>query len=104
MTQIQHGDVLLKQVAKLPQDAKEIPRKGNVLILAEGESTGHHHVITANPAKLWELKNDLYLEVIEPVTIIHEEHKTLPIPIGIYEIGRVKEYDYFAKMGRRVID
>ncbi len=104
MNQIQHGDVLLKKVEKLPKGVKEIAREGNALVIAKGESTGHHHMITDSPAKLWELKGELYLEVTELVTIMHEEHKALPIPPGIYEIGRVKEYDYFAEMEKRVVD
>jgi hypothetical protein len=103
-TGLQHGDVLLKRIAKLPTGLTEVQRRDGCLVIAEGEATGHHHVITATPAKLYELKGELYLEVTEPVTITHEEHKTLPIPPGIYEIGIVKEYDYFAEMERRVVD
>ena len=51
-----------------------------------------------------ELKGDLYLEVTEPVTITHDEHKSLPIPEGIYHVGTVKEYDYFKDMVRVVSD
>ncbi len=104
MKQLQHGDVLLREVAKLPKGVIEVPRKEICLILAEGEATGHHHVIIDKPATLWELKGDLYLEVTEPVTITHDEHKALPIPVGIYQIGRVMEYDYFSEMERQVRD
>jgi len=104
MKQIQHGDLLLKKVAKLPKGVVKVPRVDGLLILAEGEATGHHHTVVDKPAALWELKGNLYLEATEPVTITHEEHKALPIPIGIYRVGRVKEYDYFAKMERRVVD
>ncbi len=104
MNQIQHGDVLLKRIDKLPKGVVEVPRKEGRIVVMEGEATGHHHVITAEPATLWEIKGDLYLEVTAPVTITHEEHKELPIPKGIYQIGRVKEYDYFSEMERVVQD
>jgi len=101
--QIQHGDVLLKPVERLPKGVIQHKNNGR-LVVAEGEATGHAHVITDLGAVLWELKGDLYLEVAEIVTITHEEHKPLEIPEGIYQIGRVQEYDYFQEMARRVID
>jgi len=104
VNQIQHGDVLIKEVGELPRGAKKLPRKNGVLLIAEGEATGHNHVITAEPATLYELNGGLYMEVTAPVTITHEEHLPLEIPEGVYEIGRVKEYDYFQEMERRVID
>lgn len=51
-----------------------------------------------------ELKDELYLEVAEPVVITHDEHKAIPIPEGIYQIGRVKEHDYLLDMERQVRD
>ena len=104
MLQIQHGDVLLRGIDKLPRGATLVERKGGRLILAEGEATGHHHAVAEKAATLWEIKGELYLEALEPVTITHEEHKTLPIPAGIYQIGRVREYDYFSEMERQVRD
>jgi len=103
-TQIQHGDVLLQKVEGLPVGVKPVSRQAIGLVIAEGEATGHHHVITDKGATLWELKGDMYLEATEPVTITHDEHKPLPIPEGIYHIGRVREYDYLAEMERRVVD
>jgi len=104
MKQIQHGDVLIREIEKLPMEVQRVERQGIGLVLAEGEATGHHHVITDKGASLYELKGELYLEVTEPVTIIHDEHKPLPIPIGVYQVGRVKEYDYLREMERRVVD
>jgi hypothetical protein len=100
--QIQHGDVILQPIPKLPEGAQ--PQHAHPLIVARGEATGHNHVITEKGATIWELKGDLYLEVTEPVTITHDEHKPLSIPEGIYQIGRVREYDYFQEMERRVVD
>lgn len=102
--QIQHGDVLIKEVDAIPEGAVPIPKRNGRLILAEGEFTGHHHAIVEKGAALYELKGELYIEVTQPVIVTHEEHKPLPIPPGIYQIGRVKEYDYFQEMERRVVD
>ena len=107
MRQIQQGDVLLQQVASVPSDATRVPSDGAVVI-ARGERSGHRHVIKSDQAALWSLARDgvteLYLEVRAPVTIVHDEHRMLPIPPGIYRVGRVKEYDYFAQMERRIED
>lgn len=104
MKQLQHGDVLIQEVKELPEGCREITRDHGRLILARGEFTGHNHVITAEPATLYELKSELYLEVTEPVVITHEEHKPMTVPTGIYKIGQVLEYDYFAEMKRIVRD
>jgi len=102
--QIQHGDVLLQRVETLPKGVKIVARRNGIIIVAEGEMTGHHHVIAERGATLMELQGELYLEVTEPVTITHEEHKSLPIPEGIYRIGIVKEYDYLRDMERQIRD
>ncbi len=107
LKQIQQGDVLLQEVEIMPGDAIK-SQAGGRLVLAVGEKTGHSHTIISEKANLWTVKEDdqtvNYLEVLEPVTIVHDEHKALPIPKGIYRIGHVKEFDYFSQMERRVID
>jgi hypothetical protein len=102
--QIQQGDVLLERIAKLPVGCSVVPRQDGLLIIAKGEATGHHHVIVDKGARLLELKGELYLEVTEPAVISHDEHKPLPIPTGIYQVGRVKEHDYFQDMEHQVRD
>ena len=102
--QIQHGDVLIKEVSSIPAEAIPVPKRNGKLVIAEGEMTGHHHVIMETGAKLFNLNGELYLEVTQPVIITHDEHKPLPIPAGKYQIGRVQEYDYFQEMERKVID
>jgi hypothetical protein len=104
MFQIQHGDVLIKKVNKLPENCLRRERRGGRVIVAAGETTGHAHTILDKGCVLWELKGELYLEATDPVTITHEEHRPLAIPPGIYQIGTVKEYDYFADMERNVVD
>lgn len=106
--QIQHGDVLFRKIYRKPNGARPVPRSNGAIIVAEGEATGHHHKIADKGATMLVLersgRTDFYLEVTEPVIITHDEHKPLTIPEGIYQIGRVKEYDYFSEMERRVLD
>ncbi len=104
MEQIQQGDVCLERVNKVPVGAKKLKRahqKGT--ILAEGEATGHHHAI-ADECELYELNGVLYLENEHPVKLSHEEHHTQTIEPGIWQIGIVKEYDYFEEVTRNVAD
>jgi hypothetical protein len=103
--QIQHGDILIRRIGTLPDGCQEVSRRNGRIIVAEGELTGHHHTIVAEGCRLLQLKNELYLEVTaDQVEITHEEHKTLPIPKGVYQIGKVKEYDYIQEMERQVRD
>jgi hypothetical protein len=104
INQLQHGDVLLRRIGKLPWGIKPVQRQNGRLVVMDGEATGHKHAITENGAKLWELKGEMYLEIIAPVTIQHDEHKPLPIPPGIYQIGQVKEYDYIQYIERPILD
>ena len=36
--------------------------------------------------------------------VVHEEHGTIDLPIGAWEVGRVREYDHFAEDARVVRD
>lgn len=103
--QIQQGDVLMQEVSSLPEGARRMPNEGQVIV-ARGEATGHSHVVRSDKASLWSLTRngvtELYLEVRSPVTIVHDEHRPLTIPTGIYRVGRVKEYDYFTEIERPV--
>ena len=95
----QQGDVLIKKVSNV------MGKKLNHLTLARGETTGHHHTITEGDAELYEQNGTLYLKVMSETAILkHQEHKTLEIPQGEYEIGIVREYDHFTEEARRVQD
>ena len=95
----QQGDVLLKKVLQVKG------KRLNHLTLAVGEATGHHHTITEGEATLYEENGVLYLHVeSEKATLTHQEHKSIEIPQGDYQIGIVKEYDHFLEESRRVSD
>ena len=46
----------------------------------------------------------MYFKNEIPVEIEHQEHKTIEIPAGIWEIEKVVEYDHFLEEAREVID
>jgi hypothetical protein len=106
--QIQHGDVLIQEVDAIPQGVQPVPGSNGKIIVMAGETSGHNHIIDSSQATLWVLVKDgisqKYLKVEQPVTIYHDEHKPLRIPEGLYQIGRVQEYDYLTEMKRFVRD
>jgi hypothetical protein len=95
----QQGDVILVKVSEVKG------KKLNHLVLAQGEATGHHHTITMGDATLYEHEGTLFLRVeSDAAELTHQEHKTITLPKGNYEIKRVREYDHFAEEARKVQD
>ena len=83
-----HGDVLLIPISELPQDAKKLDRKE----LAFGEKTGHAHRIDIGD--LFETKDGkLYLRAKKLTKVSHEEHKSSPIPQGVYLVTQKRQYN-----------
>lgn len=98
--QFRHGDVLLE---KLPGDLPEGLVKGRVPILAHGEVTGHcHRIADPSAATIYSvpfdatygaLRGEAILEVTaETADLVHEEHKTIKLPRGLYRVWRQREY------------
>jgi hypothetical protein len=104
-TQLQQGDVTLKRIDAIPKGERtHIKRTARGLVLAEGEATGHAHTIEEADAELIQIGERMILKLLTQATIVHEEHKPVTLEPGIYEVGRVREYDYFQQMARRVAD
>lgn len=85
-----HGDVLLAAVPTLPLDAKPVPG----LILAHGELSGHaHRIREAGVAQLFTQVGFTYLRVTgAKATLVHEEHRAIELPTGIYRVWQQREY------------
>lgn len=100
------GDVLLVAIEAAPQNAETVKRTKRGLVLAEGEATGHAHVITDEAAELVTADEaaELYLLVhgTEAVELTHDEHATVLVPPGTYEVRRQREYQPDAI--RQVVD
>lgn len=99
MKTIRHGDVLLKE-------ASGVKSRGDIVnkhTLALGEVTGHSHVLTGAVIP-FDINEKKYIEALEALTLTHEEHSTLQIPEGTYEIIIEREYDPFKNELRRVVD
>lgn len=86
------GDVLLVPIqSSLPKDAEPISE--GFLVLAEGEATGHAHVIESIGSELLETKKgERYLTLAQETVLRHEEHAPIEIPEGAYKVIRQREY------------
>ena len=94
----QQGDILIKR-KEIPARAKKIEH----LVIAEGEATGHRHEVFGL-AKLMQLDEKVFLDVFGEAEVRHQEHESIPLPIGEYEIEIVRKYDHFEEEARRVVD
>ena len=98
----QQGDVCLKPLCSLPSGERKSISKRRCIV-AHGES-GHSHVIEQDDAELIEIGGRMLLMLEKEAVLTHEEHKPQTLAPGIWEIGRVREKDWFADMVRTVID
>jgi hypothetical protein len=87
------GDVLIQQVVKIPKDATKQKAKGRI-ILAHGEATGHHHSLDVDAADWWKRDDgSQFLHVKSGgAALEHQEHGTIALPPGKYEVRRQREY------------
>src|SRR5438045_6251756 len=98
----QQGGVLLRRLAERPDgETKTISRKR--CVLAHGES-GHSHVIEDDEAELIQIGERMILNLTRAATVQHEEHGPITLEPGIWEIGRVREFDWFSLMERQIRD
>jgi len=74
------------------------------LVLAEGEVTGHAHVIEVDEAKVDKWSSYKEFSINEERTVKHEEHKPVTIPPGEYCSDQILEYDYDREEARRISD
>ncbi|MBI3893119.1 MAG: hypothetical protein HY303_16495 [Candidatus Wallbacteria bacterium] len=91
-TMYRQGDVLIRRVDTIPEAAE----LADSSILVHGKATGHAHRLVGGD----------HLQVIDMgrvtaqfarvtagfATIVHEEHATVTLPPGSYEISRQREY------------
>jgi len=104
MKLIQQGDVILELVETLPKEAKRQKPRERGVVLADGETTGHAHVMAPMYTSLFLVGTLFYVKVEKQTTLTHEEHNHLEIPPGVYKVRQVREYDHFAEEARRVRD
>lgn len=121
VVQTQHGDVILEKT-HMTADLKAALEKAKTVrsvTLAEGEVTGHSHVLTAErfdvqlrervPAEVevFDFGAISYLYVPEDViaTVVHEEHLPVQVDHGLYiNKGVMETVDPLRNLTQRVRD
>ncbi|HEY9841183.1 MAG: hypothetical protein ACAI44_04290 [Candidatus Sericytochromatia bacterium] len=85
-----HGDVRVQQVPALPSEAEK--RMGTVL--AHGELTGHaHRIQDPLSVQFWQSGGETYFEVLaEQALLVHENHRTIALPQGVYHSWMQRAY------------
>jgi hypothetical protein len=88
------GDVLIEQIAKLPEKVKPVKRESGRVVLAHGEATGHHHSIYSSGTALMEAPSTERFLSVGPAgaALEHQEHATIKLPPGSYRVRRQREY------------
>lgn len=71
--------------------------------LAEGEVTGHAHRV-GTTAEVWGDGIERRLVAPRGTDVSHEEHKTITLPPGEYDITRQRELDPDTEEARAVAD
>lgn len=102
-----HGELVLKEIKAIPKKAKLVEVVGSKIV-AHSES-GHHHVLTTPGLRVYELDNEMYLEVQNPGQLEHQKqsvdrHQTQVIAPAKYKVIIKREFNYFEKAMRRVVD
>lgn len=105
-TQMYQGDVSLIKIDEAPKiEFKKIPAKG--VIVAEGELTGHNHLITKEreetEVEFGQDENGFYFKVANGNAVIkHQEHAPITLNPGIWFVG--KQFEYSDLEDRKVQD
>ena len=108
----QQGEVLIRQVDKLPEmDSKKVEKAPNGFIISHSES-GHHHVLLDGevmertdkvPAGM-----QIFYAILDEPTKFKQDaanpHGDYTLPKGFYEFRISREFDPFAEQIRRVAD
>lgn len=102
--QKQQGDVIFTRITEIPKSANRVKPDHRGHVLAEGEATGHAHTIEDSDAELYREGERLLALIHKTSTVKHQEHGPVMLEPGIWEIGRVREYDYLSKIERWVMD
>src|SRR3990167_6013924 len=103
------GDIGLKFITKEEFESikGEIQKHNGEFVLALGETTGHaHRLKVKEPEQMVVIKDalgNLYIQLLEPGTLTHEEHGTHVIKPSYRKLEHEREHDYFSLETRNVI-
>ena len=95
---IRQGDILFKE------STDKVDGEGlKKLVIAEGEITGHHHILVAEAGS--KIVGDrTKFTVLGKAKLIHPEHDTINFTSGTYIVSTEREYDYIDQQLKAVQD
>lgn len=104
---IRHGDIMLRPIEA--PSAETLDQKlsthwiaGSMIVLAEGERTGHSHALHGAGLRMARIvyQPNPILDVPAGAELRHQEHATIVVPPGWYEVIRQRVY---TPMGPRTV-
>lgn len=98
MNMKRQGDILFKKTTETPKNV-EVRR----LVIAEGEQTGHNHVLVAEVGSTI-LGDKTLFSISGKAKLTHQEHDTIEFGTDTYMVINEREWDYVAKQAEKVID
>lgn len=92
---IEKGQSIAGKITGLASSIKPIARDKGRVVLAYGEVTGHAHAIVDKTAEFFQCDDGRRILLVkdDETKLSHEEHGTVTIPKGEYEIIQQREYD-----------
>ena len=96
------GDILFIETDSVPESGTPAARVGGRIIVAEGESTGHHHAIAAPQTQMFTQDALTWIVAPDVTEVTHEEHDTVTLPAGRYWVVRQRTWQRGTV--RRVLD
>ena len=101
MTEVfRQGDQLIRKISSIPSTAKPISTN----IIAEGEKSGHNHVLNGSHQIYQTDDRQMYFEAKQELKIEHPEHNTIIIPKGIYTVVHERSFNPCEDIEIGVID
>ena len=94
------GDQLIREISSMPSTAKPISTN----IIAEGEKSGHNHVLNGSHQIYQTDHKQMYFEAKQELKIEHPEHNTIMIPKGIYTVVHEISWNPFEDREVEVLD
>lgn len=103
---LRQGDILFKEVTNVRDqvmDNVRITEPGKELVIAEGEATGHHHILMTEAGSEI-IGNKSLFQVKGKAKLVHPEHGTLEFSSGTYMVISEREFDYINEEIKKVQD
>lgn len=96
MKHLRQGDLLFVKT-----DKKATGKTQEQLLVAEGEFTGHHHVLIAETGIIGDKE---HFTLTGKAKLTHPEHDTIELPVGNYIVRLEREFDYIDEELKQVRD